>query len=594
MISLALVSALVTGVVAHQQASSAMQFEAEGKLFSLLESREAALKRYFDTIRRDVVYHSQSSLVIDALAQFSNAWSALEPRAAKYLTRHYVVNNPYGLGLRSHLLDASDASDYSAAHRKFHAQFTRLRAARSFHDIFLIDAAGNIIYSAAKESDFGTNLLTGPWKESNLAATYKSIHHAPAIGDIVYADFAPYAPSSGAAASFIAAPIFDADKRFVGAIAFQMPIDQLNNVMQVTAGIGDTGETYLVGSDLLMRSDSRFYAGRSILKRKVETEPARLALTGEEGVGPALDYRDIRVFSAYKPIDFLGTRMALLAEVDEAEVMASAYRLNNLLTISGVVIAIAITFLGYLLASDLAHPIVTMTRAMSRLSENDLTVNISVSERRDEVGGMANAIIKLKDFSIERERLREKLSFMAQHDALTNLPNREFALAHLEELVAKSADSNEPLTVMFADLDGFKQVNDTFGHQVGDQLLTEISSRFLYCLREDDMVARLGGDEFLFILPATGERSETSRIAKKLLASLKKSFVTSDSALMVSVSIGIAILPTNARDTRNLLKAADQAMYRAKKAGKDNFAFANDDEQNETALRVEWPGITNS
>ncbi|MEM7403852.1 MAG: diguanylate cyclase [Pseudomonadota bacterium] len=574
MISLALVSALVTGIVAYQQAASAMRDEAKAKLFAVLESREAALALYFNTIRKDVRYHAQSPLIVEAFSAFADAWSSLPDPRADYLQRHYIDLNPYGVGLKANLLRAADDSHYSNVHKRFHTLFSNLRAARDFHDIFLIDPDGNVLYTAVKERDFGTNLEDGRWRTSSLARVFRAIAQTPTVDAVAFADFSAYAPSAGAPASFIAAPVFDPSLKYLGVLAFQMPIDAMNEVMQVTAGLGDTGETYLVGSDRKMRSDSRFYAGRSILVRDVDTEQVRAALAGEEGVLVAADYREQPVYSAFKPFQFLDTRWALLAEIDEAEVLAPVYRLNRLLTISGVVIALAITLLGYLLAIDLAQPIITMTKAMSRLSNNDLTVNISVSERRDEVGGMARAIIRFKDFAIERERLRERLSYMAQHDALTGLPNREFAMRSLEEMLYPADNQAHPVTLMFADLDGFKMVNDTYGHQAGDQLLKEIASRFAYCLRPEDMLARLGGDEFLIVLPETSERAECERIAERLLSSLQKSFVTSDSKYEVGVSIGVATFPTDATSVATLMKAADEAMYEAKEGGKNRYAFA--------------------
>ena len=573
MISLALISALATGFIAYQKAADTMQKEAEAKLYSLLESRESSLKRYFEVIRQDVIYHSQSPLVNSALKEFRRAWEELPGDKENYLKSHYIERNPFALDLKANLLQADDGSGYSQVHKQYHSEFANLIAARSFYDVFLIDAEGNIIYSAKKELDFASNLRTGLWRDSNLGKAILDVSNNISPGFLSFADFAPYAPSENKPASFVAAPVFDAEKKHLGMLAFQMPIDELNAVMQVTAGMGETGETYLVGDDYLMRSDSRFYSERSILKKRVETTPVKQALAGEEGVKVAQDYRNISVFSAYKPIDFFGTRWAILAEIDEMEVLAPVVTLNRFLTISGIVIGLVITILGYFLATDLANPIVTMTDVMRKLARNELNVNLSVSERRDEVGGMAQAMLMFKDSAIERERLREKLGYLAEHDSLTNLPNRNYAMTHLKKIIEEHKDLGKKVAIMFADLDGFKNVNDQFGHQVGDHILKEVSSGFSACLRDKDVVARIGGDEFLLILPDIQTEEDCVGVASKLLKSTDKVFSSCNEQVDIGVSIGIAIYPEHADEIERLLKIADDAMYSAKANGKNNFEF---------------------
>ena len=162
-------------------------------------------------------------------------------------------------------------------------------------------------------------------------------------------------------------------------------------------------------------------------------------------------------------------------------------------------ITVIITVLGYLLAIDIARPIVIMTSAMYRLARNDLTVNVSVPERADEVGRMAQAMLLFKSSAIERESMRKKLSYLAEYDSLTNLPNRNYAMSHLQKTIEQHGLAGKKVSIMFADLDGFKYVNDKYGHQVGDKVLQEVSLRFSGCLRDKDMIARIGGDEFLLI-----------------------------------------------------------------------------------------------
>ncbi|MEH6576629.1 MAG: diguanylate cyclase [Amphritea sp.] len=591
MICLALISALATGVIAYQLAAKEMRVAAQQKLFSLLESRDSALRRYFDIIRQDVLFHSQSPLVSASIEEFSVAWRQLPPDRAGYLKNLYISKNPYSQGQKDNLLYADDSSQYSEVHKQYHPVFKSLIAARSFYDIILIDPQGNIIYSAEKELDFGTNMYTGPWAVTSLADVFRKVSENARPNLLAYSDFSPYAPSNGKPASFIAAPVFDQKQQYIGALVFQMPINQLNSVMQVTAGMGETGETYLVGSDLLMRSDSRFYTGRSILKTRVDTNSVRDALLGEEGVTTTIDYRGTPVFSAYKPIDFLGVRWAILAEIDEAEILEPVYELNRFITISGVIIAVVITFLGYLLAADLAVPIVAMTDIMNRLANNDLNVNISVTKRQDEVGSMANALEVFKENAIERDHLQQKLSYLAERDSLTGLPNRKYVMDHLSKLIEEYDARSGQIAVMFIDLDGFKQVNDTLGHQVGDQLLKEAATRFSLCIREPDLIARIGGDEFIIILPNISTRQDCNHVADKLLDSLIGSLAITDKTLRIGVSIGIAIYPLHTEHPSMLIKLADDAMYTSKRNGKNTYSFPDNPQGNysETCASTSFP-----
>jgi diguanylate cyclase (GGDEF)-like protein len=509
------------------------------------------------------------------MTDFIQAWQALPKDKTGYLQSHYIDKNPFSSGLKGNLLSADDGSNYSQKHKQYHSLFINLIAARAFNDVFLIDVEGNVIYSANKEVDFASNLLTGPWRDSKLAEAFVSVSGNSRSEFIFFADFGPYGPSDNKAASFIAAPIFGTEKNHIGILAFQMSIDDLNSVMQVTAGMGKTGETYLVGKDHLMRSDSRFYSEPSILIRSVETTSVNKALAGQKGVDVTRDYRNISVFSAYTSIDFLGTRWAILAEIDETEVLAPVLLLNRILIISGIVIGLIITVLGYLLAIDIAKPIVVMTNAMNRLARNDLTVNVSVSEREDEVGGMAQAMLLFKNSAIERERMRKKLSYLAEYDSLTNLPNRNYAMTHLEKVIEEHKEAGKKVSIMFADLDGFKNVNDQYGHQMGDKVLKEVSLRFTACLRDRDMIARIGGDEFLLILPDIQTAKDCTSIAEKFLESLQESFVIANDNVDIGVSIGIAIFPEHAGQIERLLKIADDAMYSAKAKGKNCYEFTS-------------------
>jgi len=262
MIVFALISALTTGVVAYLHAASAIKEQAESNLYSLLESRESSLLQYSDNLKKDIRYYANSHLIKNAFNEFSSGWQQLQSKQYDYLKRNYQTNNPYLFDQRSYLLTAKDGSNYSSSHEKYHSDFTAFISAGAFYDLFLIDTSGNILYTAKKESDFATNLINGPWAKSGLAKAFNQTKTDPEINKINFIDFVPYGPSEDKPASFISTAVYDDKANFLGVMALQLSIEKLDQVMQVTAGMGKTGETYLVGPDLTMRSDSRFYSTR--------------------------------------------------------------------------------------------------------------------------------------------------------------------------------------------------------------------------------------------------------------------------------------------------------------------------------------------
>lgn len=576
MICFALLSALITAFIAFTIAKNEMTHSAEEKLSSLLESRATALDTYFSVIEKDLYFHAQSPLVISAIEQFSQAWLALDKDQTQQLQNTYIRMNPFSNEQKSALHRADNASLYDQYHAQYHPAFTNLVSTREFHDLFLFNTQGELIYTVKKEEDFATNLISGHWNKTHLSKLIQELNAKPSISKHLFADFSPYEPSNNSPASFIASPVFDNNRQYIGIIAFQMPLDPLNRVMQITAGMGKSGETYLVGPDLLMRSDSRFFLGHSILKTQVDTTSVHRALAGESGNARIEDYRGVSVFSSFAPIDFLETRWAIIAEIDTDEILTPVYTMNRFLILSGAIIAIVIFFLGYLLAADISLPIVAMTHMMTRLSRNDLSINISVSERKDEVGKMAKAMEVFKKNAIERDQLQKKLNHMAHHDTLTGLPTREYAGKQMKEYLKNLKTENNKLVVIFADLDNFKNINDTLGHQAGDQLLKEVAVRLSDAIRDQDIIARVGGDEFVVILPHVNDLSVIKHIAHKMIDSLAINFVLQDSVCQVGLSLGIAVAPDDGTDNTTLINQADKAMYLAKQRGKNNFVFASE------------------
>jgi diguanylate cyclase (GGDEF)-like protein len=177
----------------------------------------------------------------------------------------------------------------------------------------------------------------------------------------------------------------------------------------------------------------------------------------------------------------------------------------------------------------------------------------------------------------QRKHDEEHIHFLANHDALTSLPNRAMFGDVLRIAIQNARRYNRTFAVLFIDLDRFKNINDTLGHDAGDKLLQEMSKRLTQTVRESDMVARLGGDEFVVLVQEVGEAKHVEAVARKILSATNRPMVISGQECRVTGSIGICMYPSEAQDEPSLMKNADIAMYSAKEDGKNNYKFYSEE-----------------
>jgi len=197
---------------------------------------------------------------------------------------------------------------------------------------------------------------------------------------------------------------------------------------------------------------------------------------------------------------------------------------------------------------------------------------LSITALTDVCGQATHYIGIFSDIS-DRKRAEERIRFLAQHDALTGLPNRLLLRDRLEHAFACADRSERQMALFFIDLDRFKNINDTLGHEVGDSLLIQAAQRGLAVLRDTDTLSRLGGDEFVVVLPDIENRQDALFVARKLLAALCQPYLLAGHELTVSGSAGIALYPDDGQTVSELLRKADAAMYRAKEEGRNTFRF---------------------
>jgi diguanylate cyclase (GGDEF)-like protein/PAS domain S-box-containing protein len=211
---------------------------------------------------------------------------------------------------------------------------------------------------------------------------------------------------------------------------------------------------------------------------------------------------------------------------------------------------------------------------------------LTINALRDTGGEVQRYIAMFSDIT-EKKRTAELVWRQANYDTLTGLPNRNLFYDRLHQEVRKMHRSGHLLALLYIDLDRFKEVNDAYGHDAGDTLLTEAAARISTCVRETDTVARLSGDEFAVVLPGVADVNRVEHIAREIVAHMAEPFTVGSHNAYVSASVGIAIYPNDAEDAETLLKSADRAMYAAKEGGRNGFSYFTDSMQSAAQLRVQ-------
>lgn len=334
--------AVAAGLFVTWQYRKATLDEAFTRLALFHGLRKATLEDYMRSKASDVRAMSRNHRVMTSFVQLRDAWGEAGGDPAGTLRRLYVDDNPFDPGNKDLMRSAGDDSRYTQAHAEFHDWARRFLEHFGYTDLYLIGAGGNILYSVEKSDDFATNLDDGPYAAGALGYVY---HQAARQGEnrVTLSDFEHYEPGGGPPSAFAGSAITGKDGTLLGVLAVRFTGGPIDDILRYVPGMGETGQTYIVGNDFLMRSQSRFERQPTVLAREVDTAPARAALNGFSGSQIGLDYRGEEVLSVYSALDFGGAPWVLLAEIEKAEALKRAPLWPGLLAalIAGVLTAIA-------------------------------------------------------------------------------------------------------------------------------------------------------------------------------------------------------------------------------------------------------------
>jgi methyl-accepting chemotaxis protein len=499
--TMGLVPLTIAALAAFFLASQALQTSSTDRLSALRDAKQQQIELYFRQIRDQAVTMAGSSGIVDAMRSFSSAFRShgmehapglLEQRRIKSsvetyyrdqfgnkyqaetgkpanitsmvptdpnvlaLQAAYIADNPHPLGEKDQLDSAGDGTRYAELHAKYHPQIRDFLTKFGYYDIFLVDIdTGHIVYSVFKELDFATSLLDGPYAQTNFADAFRKAAAANTPGTAFLVDYAAYTPSYEAAAAFIATPVFD-DGVKTGVLIFQMPIDRITEVLSQRTGMGETGEVYMVGDDLSMRSNSRFDENSTILSKTVDTTGVHAALAGKTAVDTFPDYRGVEVLSAYAPLAIDDVSWAILAEIDAAEAFADARQLGWILFALAAVTAIVIAVSGTLFGRRMSLPVVQAAGVANRITEGSLDNAISI-EGNDESADLLRALdamqqdlkqrIQSEAAAAQNERIKSALDAVATAVVATD-ENSEVIYANqaAAELLAQVIPGNSELS----------------------------------------------------------------------------------------------------------------------------------------------------
>lgn len=417
------------------------------------EAKKTQVVQFFDELQRDFVTLSERSQVKNGMVELTTAFHAVEKElAAEYdknqqahdeslratytqhisqtseppanaaalwwprdkgsriLQHHYIAANPFPVGEKSKQDASPDASLYSQAHARYHPFYRNLIERYGYYDMLLVEPDGDVVYSLAKEIDFTSNLTTGPFANTNVARAFAAAMADAVKGNLHLVDFADYPPSRNESAGFIATALFEGNAK-VGVVIIQVPIDEINDIMTDNrewrrVGMGETGESVLVGSDKLLRSKSRFFiespdkffedikvAGandETITRIKRHKTVVGVLPYNSDDVADALagkihfeedaqDYRGREVLLAHAPIDLPGgIRWALITTLERDEAFATLNHVQQVIAVMSVLGVLAVGAVGWFFARSISVP---LNEVITVVSSSSTQIAASVNEQ---------------------------------------------------------------------------------------------------------------------------------------------------------------------------------------------------------------------
>ena len=526
MMATALAGAIVFGLLSFLEARHSLRDAAFDELTAIRTARAEQVETYFDSVFDEALVIVENPLVSEAATAFGAAYTALqtdpiartpaaaqrlrafydrrvlpelsanisngsasfdafapESSAGRYLQTLYMADNPHGRLDRQRLVDTDGTTAFERVHAAMHPELAHIHEVFGYYDLMLIDhETGAVVYSVRKEIDFASDTRSGPFRGSALAEVVRRAAADPAERAVHMSDLTLYLPSDRRPALFVASAIREAGET-VGILVIQLTHEDLNAILTARGrwtevGLKDSGETYLVGEDYRLRSESRFaveafdqYADQiaaagtpvdtvadirrarsSVLRQEVRTEATRAALAGETDTRVIDDYRGVPVLSSFAPVRVQDQRYAVVAEMDAAEAFAPVRDLLLRIVIAAAVFVPLVALLGVWLGGVLLAPARRMRDTAGRFLDGEENAGFD-AERRDEWGQLGARLNHLLD--IARTRLSSARDAEVSVETMTRqLMPRAIGERHLageRDLVSAESDATVAVLLLSDD-----------------------------------------------------------------------------------------------------------------------------------------------
>ena len=390
MIAISAVAVLLVAAAAYIRAESALSDAARATMRAAANGPAEMLEAITSELSADLNGLSYNRGVIAGLADLARA-TRIDAGGLAAIRARYVDNNPHSAGERHKLIDGGAGLGYDRIHADLQTELLAWTQAMDYYDVFLIDTDGNVVFSVTKEADFGTNLRTGPWKDSGLARMFDRVIAQPRPGTVVFEDFSTYGPSGDVPAAFIGKHVLGRDGSILGVVAIQLPTAQLNAALVDEDARDASLVSYLVGQDGILRSDLPDTSEDEMLDVSAPVAVLELAKTMEPGFTEGVGINGHPAVIATHPLDVSGTPWTVVTEIGQAELYHPVTVMTYWFLGIGIMVLAATCAVAILAARSVALPLQRLVGDMGTVARREACA-IGHTDRGDEIGEIARAL----------------------------------------------------------------------------------------------------------------------------------------------------------------------------------------------------------
>lgn len=404
----AAITGLVGGSIAYYFAREGFINAAKERVELVRNERARAITALVQDIRIGLASLVTRPGLARDIRELSAELQKLGEQQREVVVSGYTVKSAFPMGSRSAVHDLGDGTGYSAKHKAVHDRLLTILQLKQLDDLLLVDLKGEVVYTVTKEPEFGTNLLSGLYRDTGAGRAFRRALAAQPPWEQVFVDMAQYDPTGGPAA-FMAQAVRDDEGIVAGVLIFQLNNPKFREVANHIQDLGETGEVYLVGADATRRSNTRFSDG-ALVTEKLTNEAAVRSAAGFTATTLTKNYKGTQVIVAYAPLDLMGVRWGIVSNIELAEALAPLNAIAITTTAGVLLSTFVIALLGYASARRISRPLDASLRVMEKLSSGNLHVEIEEGNGIRETRQISAALRTFRGNLVETERLMAEVT----------------------------------------------------------------------------------------------------------------------------------------------------------------------------------------